>query len=114
MSGSAKAARGYRMRPVPRRGPRGRGRGRIHWDKLGRVVLVLALFVILASYVNPLLGFVDAWRDAGSERAQLERLQSEHSRLRARAASLEDPVAAERAARKLGLVAEGETSYVVK
>jgi cell division protein FtsB len=113
MSASANA-RGYRMRPAPRRGARGGGGSRIHWDKLGRVVLVLALFVILASYVNPLVGFVDAWRDSRDERARLEQLQSEHARLQARATSLDDPAAAEHAARKLGLVAEGETSYVVK
>jgi cell division protein FtsB len=111
---SRAARRGYLPRPAPRRGARGRARSRIHWDKLGRVVMVLALFVILVSYVNPVVGFIDAWRGSGEERARLEQLQNEHARLRARVLSLDDPGAAERAARRLGLVAAGETLYVVK
>jgi hypothetical protein len=76
--------------------------------------MVLALFVILASYVNPVVGFIDAWRTSGEERARLEQLQDEHARLRARVLGLGEPGAAEQAARRLGLVAEGETSYVIK
>jgi cell division protein FtsB len=78
------------------------------------VALVLVLFVILALYVNPVLGFVDAWRDSKSERAQLHQLQHEHARLRERARHLDDPGAAERAARRLGMIAPGETSYALR
>ena len=102
------------MRPAPRRAPRGRSGSRVQWDKLGRVALVLVLFVILALYVRPVLGFVDAWTDSKAERAQLHDLQREHARLRARATSLDDPGAADRAARKLGMVAPGETSYSIR
>ena len=47
--GSALAATGR----APRRGPGRPASSRIRWDKLGRVVLVIVLFVVLASYVNP-------------------------------------------------------------
>jgi cell division protein FtsB len=99
---------------APRRRARGRPASRIHWDKLGRVVLVIVLFVILLSYVNPAVNFIDAWRDSRAQRSELAELQQEHERLAAKAAALEDSSAAVRAARRLGMVAEGERSYVIR
>jgi cell division protein FtsB len=99
---------------APRRRPRGRPASRIHWDKLGRVVLVIVLFVILLSYVNPAVNFFDAWRDSRAQRSEVLELRQEHQRLAAKAAALEDSSAAVRAARKLGMVAEGERSYVIR
>jgi cell division protein FtsB len=112
MSARAQAARGYRLRPSPRRG--GRRASRVRWDKLGRVVLVIVLFAVLASYVSPVLNFVDAWQDSRAERAELQQLQREYAELQSRAASLDGPDAAERAARGLGMVAPGESSYAIK
>src|SRR5918996_230028 len=110
---SARAtARRYRLRPTAR-GGRGGARSRIHWDKLGRVALVIVLFAILVSYVNPVVNFVDAWRDSRAERSSLAELKGENRKPRERLGGLDAPDAAERAARKLGMVAEGERSYVV-
>ena len=106
------SARAYRV--APRRGARGRPASRIHWDKLGRVVLVIVLFLILLLYVNPVVNFVDAWRDSHTQRSELVELRQEHDRLAARAAALEDSSAAVRAARKLGMVAVGERPYVIR
>ena len=106
------SARAYRV--APRRRTRERPASRIHWDKLGRVVLVIVLFVILFSYVNPAVNFIDAWRDSHTQRSELLQLRQEHDRLAAKAAALEDSSAAVRAARKLGMVAEGERSYVIR
>ena len=106
------SARAYRV--APRRRARGRPASRIHWDKLGRVVLVIVLFGILLSYVNPAVNFIDAWRDSRTQRSELLELRQERDHLAARAAALEDSDAAVRAARKLGMVAEGERSYVIR
>ena len=106
------SARAYRV--APRRRARGRPASRIHWDKLGRVVLVIVLFVILISYVNPAVNFIDAWRDSRTQRSELVGLKEEHERLGAKVAALENSGAAARAARKLGMVAEGERSYVIR
>lgn len=114
MSARAQTARGYRLRPAPRRRARGRPASRIHWDKLGRVVLVIVLFLILVSYVNPAVNFIDAWRDSHAQRSELQQLKREHSRLAARAASLDDDAVAAQEARKLGMVAPGERSYVIR
>ena len=78
------------------------------------MVLVIVLFVILLSYVNPVVNFIDAWRDSHTQRSELLELRQEHGRLVAKAAALEDSGAAGRAARKLGMVAEGERSYVIR
>ena len=106
------SARAYRV--APRRPARGRPASRIHWDKLGRVVLVIVLFLILLSYVNPAVNFIDAWRDSRTQRSELVELRQEHDRLAARAAALEGSGAAARAARKLGMIAQGERSYVIR
>lgn len=112
MSARTQPARGYRLRPAPRSGAR--NPSRIRWDKLGRIVLVIVLFAILASYINPIVNFVDAWHDSRTERTQLQQLQQQNAELRAKVGTLAGADAPERAARALGMVAEGERSYVVK
>ncbi|MGH2955344.1 MAG: FtsB family cell division protein [Solirubrobacterales bacterium] len=114
MSARAQASRGYRLRPAPRSRKRGRPGSRVQWDRIGRVALVLVLFAILASYVNPVVNFIDAWSDSRSERASFNDLKQENAKLREQIANLSSPDAAERGARKLGMVAEGEGSYVIK
>lgn len=75
---------------------------------------MLVLFLVLASYVSPLVNFIDAWKDSRGEREQVEILRSENGDLKRRIAALDDPAAAEREARELGMVAEGERSYVIR
>ena len=113
MSARAQASRGYRLRPTPRSARRGSGASRIHWDKVGRIALLLVLVAICVSYVKPALNFFDAWRDSKAEHATLADLQTENAALRKRIANLDGPDAAERAARKLGMVTPGEGSYVL-
>ena len=72
------------------------------------------LLAILASYVKPALNFFDAWRDSKAEHASLAQLTKENQQLRQRMTQIQGPDAAERAARKLGMVAAGEGSYVVR
>ena len=114
MSARAQAARGYRMRPAPRKRKRGRGASRINWDRVGRVALVLVLIAILASYINPSLNFIDAWQDSKAEHANLAELKHENEKLRRRIATLGEDGAAERAARKNGMVAVTEGAYVIR
>ena len=83
------------------------------WERLGRISLVLILFVILALYINPVVNFVDAWRDSGSESAQLAELKQENQQLQNRAQTLEHSDAAELGARELGMVHPDERSVVI-
>jgi cell division protein FtsB len=85
----------------------------VDWERLGRISLVLILFVILALYINPVVNFVDAWRDSRAESAQLAELKQENEELRSRAATLEHSDAAELGARELGMVNPDERSVVI-
>ena len=114
MSARAQPATRYRPRPGPRARTGRRPASRVQWDKVGRVVLVLVFFAVLASYVGPAINFLDAWRDSRAERANLADLRTENAEFRRRIATLGGPDAAERAARKVGMVAAGEGSYVIR
>ena len=104
--------RRYRARIGPRHGaPRG---GRIRWDKVGRVALVLVLFAVLISYVSPLTNLFDTWRGAGAAEERLAELTAENERLQRRAEELQTPAAALREARLQGLVGPGEQAYVIE
>jgi cell division protein FtsB len=75
---------------------------------------VLVFFAILFSYISPVVNFVDAWRGAHQVNADLASLRREHDQLEAKAASLKSPNAIAAEARRIGLVMEGERSFVVK
>jgi len=105
------SARSYRIAPRPR--ARGRPKSRVKWDKLGRVVLVCVLFVVVALYVRPIMNFVDAWRTSKAEQATRSELAAQYHQLRRRSASLEQPDAIERAARRMGMVMSGEQPFAV-
>ncbi len=105
------STRAYRV--APRRQAGGRSASRVDWERLGRISLVLILFVIVVLYINPVVNFVDAWRDGQAESAQLADLKQENQELRARAQTLEHSDAAELGARGLGMVSPDERSVVV-
>jgi cell division protein FtsB len=105
---SARGHRVHRARPGRRR------RTRIDWDRLGRIALVLLLFAVLVSYLNPVVNLVDAWRDSHAERDRFAELARENRELTERKAALRDPEAIEREARELGMVAPGERPYVIR
>jgi cell division protein FtsB len=77
------------------------------------VTLVIVLFLVLFSYIGPALDFFDAWRDSRAEHSSLAKLREENADLKQRIASLDGSDAAERAARKQGLVEVGERAYTV-
>lgn len=105
------SAPAYRI--APRRAGSRRSASRVDWERIGRIGLVLVLFVILALYINPVVNFVDAWRDSRSEGAQLAELKQENQALRARADTLSHSDAAELGARSLGMVNPDERSVVI-
>jgi cell division protein FtsB len=105
------SSRAYRV--APRRRTAARPASRIDWERVGRISLVLVLFAILVLYVNPVVNFVDAWRDSRAESTVLQELKEENRALRERAATLASPDAAERGAREQGMVSPDERSVVI-
>lgn len=104
-------ARAAARRPhhrVPRR------RRRIRWDRVGRVALLIVLVSLALLYIRPAASYVSTWRESKDRRAEVERLERENARLRARRAALRDEDTLEVEARRQGMVKPGERAYVVR
>jgi cell division protein FtsB len=96
-----------RRRTAPRRGT-------IRWDRVGRVALLATLVVILGLYVSPAVRWFKQSRTASEQRRELHDLAREHQALLHRARELRNPGALEREARRLGMVRQGERSFVIE
>ena len=106
MSAHAHAARS----PARRRAG---SRGGINWDRFGRVALVIVLFAVMASYLNPVVNFIHAWSDSKSTKQHLVELRQENLQLQRQAATDSSDAVLVREARRLGMVRPGERAYVV-
>ena len=87
---------------------------RIHWHRVARVALLGVLAIILLLYIQPIVHWVQQRNTAAHSRADLQRLQDEHDRLKTRLKALTGPGAIEREARAMGMVKQGERSYVIE
>jgi len=102
-------------RGAPRRRVRRRvGPSRIRWDRIGRIALVLVLFGVLVSYLNPLVNLFDAWRDSKAGEQQLVELKRENAELKGQVQQASSPLTLQREARRLGMVRPGERAYVIR
>src|SRR6266511_617468 len=91
---------------APRRVPRRRagrrvGPSRIRWDRVGRIALVLVLFGVMVSYLNPLVNLLEAWQGSKSSEAQLTQLKQEKVDLVHELRDASSPATLEREARRL-------------
>ena len=93
---------------------RAAARPNIRWDRLGRVFLLGVLFVILLMYVSPLTRWVTQKNTAKEDTAELRQLETTNSELKARLKSLQSSGAIELKARRLGMVKQGERSFVIE
>ena len=89
------------------------GPSRVRWDRLGRIALVLVLFGVLVSYLNPIVNLVQAWQGSKSSEQQLEQLKHEKVALSGELRDASSPATLVREARRLGMVKPGEHAYVV-
>lgn len=98
-----------RIRPTGGR----RGGSTFRWDRAARWALLLLLAVILALYISPLKSYMTQRGTAAEHRQELQQLQRENAQLKQRERELERPATLEQAARRLGMVREGERAYVI-
>ena len=86
----------------------------IRWDRVGRLCLVVALLLVLLSYIGPAAKYWDAWHLNRQTRSEVKELRIDNARLRDRARELQDPRRVELEARRLGMAKTGERVYVVR
>jgi cell division protein FtsB len=87
---------------------------RIRWDRVGRRALIGVFALVLYLYIGPAVRWVQTYREAGRQRAQVAELRTENARLRERRDALKQPGALEREARALGMVKAGERAYIIQ
>jgi cell division protein FtsB len=115
MASSAYAPSRTKRRPAarkPRPGARS-GPSRIKWDRVGRIALVLVLFAVAYSYLNPAIDLFKTYRATTAAKVEFQNLLHENKRLHRAVQSSDDPAVVEQAARKQGMIAEGETPFVL-
>lgn len=69
--------------------------------------------MIVFSYMKPALNFVHVYKGTTASKAELRGLQHENDMLHRQVQSADDPAVLEREARRQGMVAVGEQSYVM-
>jgi len=74
---------------------------------------VLVLFGVLVSYLNPLVGLLQAWQGSKASEQELTQLTAQKAALTRQLHEVSSPATLEREARKLGMVRPGEHAYVV-
>jgi cell division protein FtsB len=89
-------------------------RSGIRWDRVGRVALLGTLGVIMLLYVSPAIHWWEQSRTAGEQRSELRELIDTNRQLKRRVRELRSPGALEREARRLGMIRQGERSYVIE
>jgi cell division protein FtsB len=116
MASSAYAGTRPKRRPAARQHRPGArsGPSRIKWDRVGRIALVLVLFAVAYSYLNPAIDLFKTYQATTAAKAEFHELLRENKRLHHAIQSSDDPAVVARAARKQGMVATGETPYVLR
>ena len=80
---------------------------------MGRIALVLVLFGVMVSYLNPLVNLASAWRDSKQSEERLAELKRENESLERQLDEAESPLTLGREARKMGMIKPGERLYVI-
>ena len=86
----------------------------IRWDRVARLSLLVALAVVLLSYVGPATNYWESWHLNRETRAEVQSLRDDNAHLRQRARDLQSTKRVELEARRLGMAKPGERVYVVR
>jgi cell division protein FtsB len=101
-------------RPAPRRRPAARkSASRIKWDRVGRIALVLVLFAVAYSYLNPAIDLFKTYQSTTAAKAEFHELLRENKRLHRAVHTADKAAIVEGIARKQGMIADGETPFVL-
>lgn len=86
---------------------------RVRWDRIGRLALLLVLLALVYLYAGAARSYWATLEVGKEKRAEVQRLERENARLRARKRALGQASTLETEARKLGMIRPGERPYVV-
>ena len=100
-------------RPRPNRAAARGLRGRVRWDRVGRVSLLVVLCVVAGLYVQQGMAYLAVRSQANHQRAIVQQLSKSNASLHAQQRALNDPATILRDARALGMVRVGEHPYEV-
>src|SRR4051794_11733500 len=104
MASRTSTASRTKRRPAARPRPR-QGGSRIAWDRVGRIALVLVLFAVAYSYLNPAINLFKTYQSTTAAKAEFHSLLKENKRLHRAIQSADEPAVVERIARRQGLAA---------
>ena len=104
-AGTRRSAQRRASRPTP---------GRIRWDRLSRIALLGMLAVILLLYLSPTKHWFEQSSTKAAQQEELSRLDAENAKLKRQVRRLSNPGSLEQEARRLGMVRQGERSYVIE
>jgi len=88
-------------------------RGRVRWDRVGRVSLLVVLGIVAGLYVQRGIAYFSVRSQADQQRAIVQQLSRSNASLRAQQRSLNEPSTILSEARALGMVRPGEHPYEV-
>jgi len=112
MPSTARSAARPKRRPARRPAARQNG-SRIKWDRVGRIALVLVLFAVAYSYLNPAIDLFKTHQATSAAKVEFHELLRENKQLHRAVQSADEPAVVERTARRQGLIAEGERPFVI-
>jgi cell division protein FtsB len=91
----------------------GRTRGRIRWDRVGRVALLVTFVAVLGLYGEHTLSYFSTRAQADQQQSLVRQLTRDNRSLVRQQAALNDPATIVRDARALGMVRPGERAYAI-
>jgi hypothetical protein len=113
---SASAAHGRAAAPARARSRAKGGRSAgasIRWDRLGSVALLFVLAVLTYLYLSAGIHMLSTWKQAHSDSAAVTSMERENRLLERQHETLKRRGTQEEEARQLGMMKNGEQSYIV-
>jgi cell division protein FtsB len=87
--------------------------GRVRWDRLGRVGLLVMLVAVVGLYIEHTLSYFSTRSKTDQQLAIVQRLSADNRALERQRKLLNDPATIMQDARALGMVRAGERPYVI-
>jgi cell division protein FtsL len=87
--------------------------GRVRWDRLGRIAMLLVLLALVFLYLGTGLHMLSTWRQSNRTGARVAAMESEHRKLLSEHNQLSSQSNLEVHARALGMQRPDEQTYVV-